>query len=87
MQLNFDRRVADSIPRTWVDRAPTALRPYLRLARYDRPIGFWLLALPCWMGLLLARANTGLGWIDLYYAVLFTIGAIAKIGIVCDATT
>ena len=43
MTLNFDRRVADSIPETWVDTAPPAWRPYLRLARYDRPIGFWLL--------------------------------------------
>lgn len=83
MHLNFDRRVADSIPQTWVDRAPTALRPFLRLARYDRPIGFWLLALPCWMGLLLARAETGLGWVDLYYAILFAVGAIAMRGAGC----
>ena len=83
MQLNFDRRVADSITQTWVDRAPTAIRPFLRLARYDRPIGFWLLALPCWMGLLLARAGTGLGWIDLYYAVLFALGAVAMRGAGC----
>lgn len=83
MQLNFDRRVADSIPKTWVDTAPAALRPYLRLARYDRPIGFWLLALPCWMGLLLARVGEGLGWIDLWYAVLFAIGAVAMRGAGC----
>ena len=83
MQLNFDRRVADSIPSSWVDGAPTALRPYLRLARYDRPIGFWLLALPCLHGLMLARIGQGLGWIDLWYAVLFAVGAVAMRGAGC----
>ena len=40
-------RVADSIG-NWVDgRAPVWIRPYLRLARLDRPIGWWLLLLPC----------------------------------------
>ncbi len=83
MQLNFDRRVADSIPSSWVDDAPRALRPYLRLARYDRPIGFWLLGLPCWHGLMLARIGQGLGWIDLWYMVLFVIGTIAMRGAGC----
>jgi 4-hydroxybenzoate polyprenyltransferase len=83
MRLNFDRRVADSIPISWVDAAPTVMRPYLRLARYDRPIGFWLLALPCWHGLLLARIGTGLGWVDLWYAVLFGLGAVAMRGAGC----
>lgn len=83
MQLNFDRRVADSLPTSWVDRAPLALRPYLRLARYDRPIGFWLLALPCWMGLMAARIGDGLGLQDLWLAVLFAIGAIAMRGAGC----
>ena len=36
-------RVADATG-NWVDRlAPSPLRPYLRLARFDRPIGAWLL--------------------------------------------
>jgi 4-hydroxybenzoate polyprenyltransferase len=83
MVLNFDRRVADSLPKTWVDRAPPAIRPYLRLARYDRPVGFWLLALPCWMGLMLARTGEGLGWTDLWYATLFAIGAVAMRGAGC----
>ena len=41
-------RVADA-PGNWVDHlAPAFLRPYLRLARLDRPIGAWLLLMPCW---------------------------------------
>jgi 4-hydroxybenzoate polyprenyltransferase len=47
-------RVADSTG-NWVDRsAPFWARPYLRLARYDRPIGSWLLLLPCWWSAALA---------------------------------
>ena len=39
----------------WIDRlAPALSRPYLRLARLDRPIGTWLLLFPCWWGLALA---------------------------------
>lgn len=81
--LNPDRRVADSIQSSWVDRAPESWRPYLRLARYDRPAGFWLLALPCWIGLAAARTEAGLGWVDLYWAVLFGIGAVAMRGAGC----
>lgn len=32
-------------------------RLYIRLGRYDRPIGIWLLMLPCWWGLALATPN------------------------------
>jgi 4-hydroxybenzoate polyprenyltransferase len=47
-------RVADAIG-NWVDtRAPQWSRPYLRLARLDRPIGSWLLLLPCWWSAALA---------------------------------
>ena len=49
-------RVADSTG-NWVDGlAPAWTRPYLRLARLDRPIGSWLLLLPCWWS---ARARRG----------------------------
>src|ERR1051325_1215650 len=41
-------RVSDATD-NWVDRrAPTWSRPYLRLSRLDRPIGSWLLLMPCW---------------------------------------
>ena len=53
-------QVADAVRGNWVDHwAPEAARPYLRLSRADRPIGTWLLLLPCWWGLLLAAASTG----------------------------
>jgi len=40
--------IADAVNGNWVDRfAPAATRPYLRLSRADRPIGTWLLLLPC----------------------------------------
>jgi len=43
---------------TWIDRwAPAGLRPYLHLARLDRPIGVWLLLFPCWWSVLLATPH------------------------------
>lgn len=46
--------VADSTA-NWVDsHAPVWARPYLRLSRFDRPIGWWLLLLPCWWSAALA---------------------------------
>ena len=46
-------QVADAMTGNWVDNlAPIKLRPYLRLSRADRPIGTWLLLIPCWWGLL-----------------------------------
>ena len=47
--------IADAVQGNWVDLyAPPQLRPYLRLSRADRPIGTWLLLLPCWWSLGLA---------------------------------
>ncbi|MXQ09296.1 4-hydroxybenzoate octaprenyltransferase [Alphaproteobacteria bacterium GH1-50] len=45
-------QVADAAKGNWVDNlAPAATRPFLRLSRADRPIGTWLLLLPCWWAL------------------------------------
>lgn len=64
----------------WVDRfLPEATRPYARLARLDRPIGTWLLLLPCWWGTALAPGGAG-RW-DLF--VLFAIGALTMRGAGC----
>src|SRR5258707_6900077 len=47
-------RVADATG-NWVDtHAPAWSRPYLRLSRFDRPIGSWLLLMPCWWSAALA---------------------------------
>ena len=42
---------AEAVPSGWVDRLPAAAQPYARLARFDRPIGSWLLFWPCGWGL------------------------------------
>jgi 4-hydroxybenzoate polyprenyltransferase len=50
----------DARPTNWVDaRAPEALKPWLKLGRFDRPIGIWLLMLPGWQGIALAAAQEG----------------------------
>jgi 4-hydroxybenzoate polyprenyltransferase len=75
-------RVADATG-NWVDRyAPARTRPYLRLARLDRPIGSWLLLLPCWWSVGLAAVRAGEP-IDLWHTLLFFIGAFAMRGAGC----
>jgi 4-hydroxybenzoate polyprenyltransferase len=64
-------------------RAPSFLRPYLQLSRYDRPAGFWLLGLPCLIGLALARAPNDFASSDIALAALFGVGAIAMRGAGC----
>ncbi len=50
----------DAAATNWVDRhAPLALRPWLKLGRFDRPAGIWLLMLPGWQGIALAGAEKG----------------------------
>jgi 4-hydroxybenzoate polyprenyltransferase len=69
--------VADAPPSNWVDRfAPRNLRPWLRLIRADRPIGFWLLLWPCcWSVALAARLFDDFP--DPVLLILFAIGAFA----------
>ena len=53
-----DAVLPDAAPANWVDRfAPAALRPWLRLGRFDRPAGIWLLMLPGWWGAALAGSQ------------------------------
>ncbi len=64
----------------WVDKyVPGPARPYMRLARLDRPIGTWLLLLPCWWGLALASP----GWPDWKMGLLFAVGALVMRGAGC----
>ena len=52
-----DAPLPDAGPSNWVDRfAPSALRPWLKIGRFDRPVGIWLLMLPGWQGIALADA-------------------------------
>ncbi|SIS55682.1 4-hydroxybenzoate polyprenyltransferase [Roseivivax lentus] len=78
-------QIADAVSGNWVDRrAPERLKPYLRLSRLDRPIGTWLLLLPCWWGLTLASVSSGwFGPYDLWIAVSCGIGAILMRGAGC----
>ena len=80
-------RVADAPSGHWVYRAlPRGLWPYAQLARWDRPIGWWLLMWPCWWSAALAATAYGapleampLVW----HMLLFMIGAIAMRGAGC----
>jgi 4-hydroxybenzoate polyprenyltransferase len=62
----------------WTDRLPLFLRPYAMLARWDRPIGTWLLLLPCWAGLALAP-----GLPSPVLLLAFAVGAVAMRGAGC----
>jgi 4-hydroxybenzoate polyprenyltransferase len=75
-------RVADATG-NWVDSlAPSYTRPYLRLARLDRPIGSWLLLMPCWWSVGLAGMHND-RLPSLWHIVLFFIGAFAMRGAGC----
>ncbi|WP_417603994.1 4-hydroxybenzoate octaprenyltransferase [Primorskyibacter flagellatus] len=78
-------QVSDAVRGNWVDRlAPKPARPYFRLSRLDRPIGTWLLLLPCWWGLLLAMLSDGqTRWEDLWIFAGCGIGAILMRGAGC----
>ncbi|GLK82943.1 4-hydroxybenzoate octaprenyltransferase [Ancylobacter defluvii] len=74
----------------WVERvAPAFARPYLRLARLDRPIGSWLLLIPCWWSVALAARTLRADGLSpdfpaaLAYIVLFALGAVAMRGAGC----
>jgi 4-hydroxybenzoate polyprenyltransferase len=80
---NAAARVADATG-NWVDtRAPLWARPYLRLSRFDRPIGSWLLLMPCWWSAALAAGVAR----DLHHLpltiVLFFVGAFVMRGAGC----
>src|SRR5215510_6110768 len=76
--------VPDARPGNWVDRvAPAAWRPYLRLVRFDRPIGAWLLLFPCWWGQALAELSLGRPYPNPWYLALFFAGAFLMRGAGC----
>ena len=80
-------RVADSASTHWVNRTPESVRPYLQLSRLDRPAGYWLLALPGWVGLLLPCWLCRPDWqpiaSPLMWGLLILVGAVAMRGAGC----
>jgi 4-hydroxybenzoate polyprenyltransferase len=76
--------VPDARPGNWVERlAPAGARPYLRLARFDRPIGSWLLLFPCWWSLALAEHASGRALPSLWLMGLFFVGSFVMRGAGC----
>lgn len=74
----------DAVRGHWADRwTPVALRPYLRLARIERPIGWWLLLLPCWWSAALAAIAAGQAGPNIVHGLLFLVGAVAMRGAGC----
>jgi 4-hydroxybenzoate polyprenyltransferase len=76
--------VPDAPPGNWFDQyAPEWARPYGHLARFDRPIGAWLLLFPCWWGQALAEVATGHAYPNFWYLLLFLVGAFVMRGAGC----
>ncbi len=76
--------IADANAGNWVDTwAPALLKPYFKLARFDRPIGAWLLLFPCWWSQALGELALGRSRPDLGYVLLFLIGAFVMRGAGC----
>ena len=82
--IETSHHIADAGRDNWVERfLPLGLQPYAQLMRLDRPIGWWLLLLPCWWGLFLAQITLDGGLPNLRFAFLFLIGAIIMRGAGC----
>ena len=77
-------QVADAPSGNWVDSyAPRAIRPYLKLARFDRPIGSWLLMWPCWWSAALAGDTQLKALPSIWMFALFALGAVIMRGAGC----
>jgi 4-hydroxybenzoate polyprenyltransferase len=76
--------VADAQPGNWVDQyAPDWLKPYARLARWDRLLPFWLLFWPCAFGLALAALASEAPAFNWQAAILMVFGSILMRGAGC----
>ena len=79
-----DGRVQDATDLNWVDRwFPPWSRPWARLSRADRPIGTWLLLIPCWWAIALAAIGQGWTWWDLWLVTGSALGALLMRGAGC----
>ena len=82
----YSRRVADADQSNWVDKyCPEWAKPYLKLSRLDRPIGTWLLLIPCWWGSGLALLSTSIkpSFNDFWIVTSCIFGAILMRGAGC----
>ena len=78
-------QIFDAVNNNWVDmHAPKWSRPFLKLSRMDRPIGTWLLLLPCWWGLLMGMLTNGTSNLhDLWIFIACAVGAVLMRGSGC----
>lgn len=91
MSEGANHKVADAVQTHWVHRwLPQSLWPYAQLARWERPIGWWLLLWPCWWSLMLAaNQGTRVAHVGAFvlpvagFLVLFLAGAILMRGAGC----
>jgi 4-hydroxybenzoate polyprenyltransferase len=74
---------ADALPQHWTSRLPARLQPYAQLSRWDRPVGWQLLFVPCVMGIALAETLEGFWLEDVWLALRLLVGAIAMRGAGC----
>lgn len=84
MSLTGDRGEDAALPDAQTDHplwrhAPQAWRPFVQLARLDRPVGWWLLLLPCWESSVLASAALHRGP-NFWHLFLFFVGAVVMRG-------
>ncbi len=80
--MNAEKPTVNDMPvGGWTDRCPAPVRPYLKLMRLDRPIGTWLLLLPCWWSAILAAPAPS--WRLAGFCALFGIGAVIMRGAGC----
>jgi 4-hydroxybenzoate polyprenyltransferase len=68
--------IADAKRGSFVEVLPVGWIPFAQMMRLDRPIGWWLLLLPCWWGLLLAQLTNGEHQPNWRMALLFLVGAV-----------
>ncbi len=80
-------QTADAVTGSWVYRmAPEWMRPYLKLARMDRPVGTWLLLWPCWWSVAMSTQAQGpyfSATASVFVCILFAIGAVVMRGAGC----
>lgn len=76
--------IADAKADNFVDRyAPSWAKPYMKLGRFERPIGSWLLLFPCWWSQTLAEHASGARFPNLWMMLLFFVGAFVMRGAGC----